>query len=336
VAGAFRSGSSVAPGTRTNTTITAPSGIQNNDILLIVISVGAASGITPTPPAGFTILPNFPAEYSQPDPYTVRVYAYWKLASGETGNYTVMHSSASSEAYMAAYSGADAAPINPSPSVAVDADGGVVSDGIEAAGLTTANDGSVVIYIAATWNAVGPSSPPTGTTPTFSERYDGGAGGTLYVADGVLATAGATGVKSIPAVSNHPTWAAALIALEADTGGGGATATAQPGVGAVSLNGRAPGTSSFTNVRIREVLVNESGQPVGGATGIDLLVWYAGYPIGAPDVSLASLTTDADGTTSWSIPTGTLAYQQPIFYVATSGDTSPSAYTCARLTPNYE
>lgn len=124
-----------------------------------------------------------------------------------------------------------------------------------------------------------------------------------------------------------------VIAITESAGGGSTTVT--PGVGSVTMQGRAPGSSAFNNVRIREVLVNASGQAVGGATGISLAVWYAGIPTGAPDVSLAGLTTDGAGTTSWSIATGTLAYNQSIFYVAYD-PTTPTRWTCARMTPSYE
>lgn len=117
---------------------------------------------------------------------------------------------------------------------------------------------------------------------------------------------------------------------------GASTATATPGVGAVTMQGRTPSTSAFQNVRIREVLVNASGQAVGSLANVGLRVWYAGIPIGAPDVSLNSMTTDANGTASWSIATGSLAYQQLVFYVAYSSDTSASIWTCARLMPSYE
>lgn len=122
------------------------------------------------------------------------------------------------------------------------------------------------------------------------------------------------------------------------TGGdvsGGTDATVTPTPAALTLNGRTPGTNSFQNVRIREVLVSASGQPVGNASNITLLVWYGGRCRGAPDVSLTGQTTDANGTTSWSIATGTLGYQDPIFYVA-QDSLSFSNYTCARLIPDYE
>jgi hypothetical protein len=108
-----------------------------------------------------------------------------------------------------------------------------------------------------------------------------------------------------------------------------------PAVGAAALQGKTPGTSAFQNVRIRQVLVNESGQPVASAANITLLVWYGGVCRGAPDYSINGMTTDANGTTSWSLVTGTLGYNDKIFYVA-QDSISFSNYTCARLTPNYE
>jgi hypothetical protein len=115
----------------------------------------------------------------------------------------------------------------------------------------------------------------------------------------------------------------------------GSTATATPGVGAVTLSGRAPTANAFTNVRIRDVLINEAGSPVANQTGIHLVVWYSGFPIGAPDLSYSNMTTDPTGTTSWSLATGTLMYNQRIFYVAHDGHSSLSVYTCAQMQPTY-
>lgn len=114
-----------------------------------------------------------------------------------------------------------------------------------------------------------------------------------------------------------------------------AGSTLSPGVGAITLNGNTPTTSAFQNVRIREVLVNNSGQAIGSAANITLLVWYSGTFGGAPDVSLNGMTTDAAGTTSWSIATGSLAFNQKIAYVA-QDSISFSNYTAARMTPSYE
>jgi hypothetical protein len=102
-----------------------------------------------------------------------------------------------------------------------------------------------------------------------------------------------------------------------------------------SLTGLAPTSNAFTNVRIREVLINEAGSPVANQTGIHLVVWYNGFPIGAPDLSYSNMTTDPTGTTSWSLATGTLIYNQRIFYVAHDGHASLSVYTCAQMQPTY-
>mgnify|MGYP001591711135 CR=1 FL=1 len=120
-----------------------------------------------------------------------------------------------------------------------------------------------------------------------------------------------------------------------DWEGGNLETILTPAQAALTLNGRGVTTSAFQNVRIRELLVNGSGQAIASATDITLLVWYAGRCGGAPDVSLNSMTTDADGTTSWSIATGTLAFNQAIFYVA-QNSVSLSHYAAARMTPSYE
>jgi hypothetical protein len=120
------------------------------------------------------------------------------------------------------------------------------------------------------------------------------------------------------------------------TAGGGSSTTVTPTTGGVTLEGRTPSANPFTNVRIRDTLINEAGSPVGSRTGIHLLVWYAGRPVGGPDLSYSAMTSDANGTISWSIATGSLAYNQHIFYVATDGGASLSQYTCARVIPSYE
>jgi hypothetical protein len=98
-------------------------------------------------------------------------------------------------------------------------------------GLTTPNNSALVVCAACAWDAIGAGAvPPTGTTPTFTERYDPGTGGVLYVSDGVLATAGATGDKTQLLPGNNggtppgssPN-AGGLVCIEADTGGGGRT-----------------------------------------------------------------------------------------------------------------
>lgn len=116
---------------------------------------------------------------------------------------------------------------------------------------------------------------------------------------------------------------------------GASTTTLSPSQATLTIAGNAPLANSFTNVRIREVFINEAGSPLSNMTGMSLQIWYAGSPNGAPDLSYSAVTTDAAGTMSYSIATGSLIYNQAIFYLATDGHASLSAWTCARMTPTY-
>ncbi len=111
--------------------------------------------------------------------------------------------------------------------------------------------------------------------------------------------------------------------------------TINPTTGSITVNGRQGTINGFSSVAIREVLINEAGSVVGNRTGMHVLVWYAGNPAGAPDLSYSNLTTDPNGTASWSLPIGGLTFNQQIFYVATDGGASLSQFTCARLLPTY-
>lgn len=213
---AFRSASSLAAGTRTNSTLTAPSGITNGDVLLLILAVGHDPAVTTTPPSGFAALTGFPVDMTfPPDTWVARFNAWFKIASSESGNYTATHSSASTEGWLGCYSGGGAAsPINPAPAITDHAVGGGGAVLI-APTITPLVDSSAVVWVGQNWDGTGAASPPTGTTPTFTERLNVTTE-TLYVADGVLTTAGATGTKSVTSTQgdNRP-WIAALICIEA-------------------------------------------------------------------------------------------------------------------------
>lgn len=159
-----------------------------------------------------------------------------------------------------------------------------------------------------------------------------GSTGTMYI-DNVFAASLAADIDIL--IDNSTITSYTLF----DDGGGGGSATisnTSPQDIALTVNGRAVTVNTFTSVAIMEVLINEAGSPVSNRTGISLLVWYGGAPVGAPDASYSALTTDANGTTSWSLAPGGLTYNQTIFYVATDGGASLSMYTCARMIPTYQ
>lgn len=208
---AYRSSTSTTYTTRTNTTLTAPAGIQNGDILVVWFVVGAVGVAIPvTPPAGFNVASGFPHSTND-GAFIVNCYVWWKVASGESGNYTFTHVLADSQGWIGAYSGADTgAPLTPAPTYASGT--GQTST---ATGLTTARNSSAVIFVEHDWgDLTNDLTPPTGTTPTFTERTTGTIA-IVYVADGVLSTAGATGNKTITNNNNvgFP-WQASLIAIQ--------------------------------------------------------------------------------------------------------------------------
>lgn len=208
----------VAGVTQTNTTITAPAGIVDGNVLIALIHTGSDPVRAITPPAGWTAITNFPLNMisHSGDPYIVRQHAYYKVASGESGNYTFNHSSAHVEAYLSRWSGVDTADIFNVLNVYTSTDPSANIGGTATAPtITPTVDGSGIIWWGNCWDGFGNTSPPTGTTPTFTERAND-TSGVFYVADGVLTTAGATGAKSVTTAqpSNRP-WLAGMICLKA-------------------------------------------------------------------------------------------------------------------------
>lgn len=183
-AAAFRSISSTTYASRTNTIVTAPTGIQNGDILLLVLILGASTPPTPTLPSGFSVLSGGPTTITDSG-FSVACRLAWKLASSESGNYTATHATASSQGMMLAISGASSA--TPVSSV----NNGTATLGTYT-GITTPSNSSLVAGIQVAWDSwTGADAGISGTTPTFTARLDDT--NQIYVGTGVLATAGATG-----------------------------------------------------------------------------------------------------------------------------------------------
>ena len=220
MAAAYRSISSTTYASRTNTTITAPAGVQDDDVLVLTFVRGQAGSApaTPTWPAGFTPLSGYPTTVADLSGYTLSKWVLTKTASGEGSSYTVTHGNGASQGVMFAVSGASgvvAATQNSQTFTSYGA--GTVT--ATATGLTTVVDDSLIAFVVHNWDLYGAGTPPTGSTPTFTEHLDD-ATSLLYVATGVLATAGATGDKSHNtgnAYFYHP-WSASLIEVRAAVG----------------------------------------------------------------------------------------------------------------------
>ena len=179
---AFRSLTSLAYASRTNTTLTAPAGLADGDILIaLIITAKATTAPTPTPPAGFT---SFGAVTSVTDAgsFNGRMHVFWKRAAAESGSYTFTHAVASSQGILAAYSGALASgtPLG-ATSNATGNDN--ISTGTT---ITTTAANSYLLYGAHNWTGTARAAP-SGMT----ERFDN----LGYLADQLIATASATGTR---------------------------------------------------------------------------------------------------------------------------------------------
>jgi hypothetical protein len=186
----YRASTNTTYASRTNTVVNLPTGTKDGDLLLLWHLLGNATPPTPTITAGWTLVPGLPTTQTVSG-FSVTARLWYRFANGEPTSYTITHTVSNSQAYLGAYQGVSAAlPLNPTPTV---------NKGINTTstytGLTTLANNCLVVLIGHDWgDFTNNLTPPTGTTPTFTERLDV----TLsYVADGTLATAGATGNKSM-------------------------------------------------------------------------------------------------------------------------------------------
>jgi hypothetical protein len=228
-------------GTRTNSTIVAPSGIANGNLLVAVLHVGDASALPAlaiTPPAGWTEVTNSPAAQAKADPYTIAIHIFYKVASGESGNYTFSHSTAETEGFMYRLTGTHATtPIDVAPGAmaATIVGGAGVENGktTNYASVTTVTDGASLLFAESVWDAPG-AGTISGSTPTIAVRRTGTIS---LISDGTQTTAGATVLRTRTNgnVNNDSPWASLVVAIRPSGGGGVAySLTAETGVLATS------------------------------------------------------------------------------------------------------
>ncbi|HYE77935.1 MAG TPA: hypothetical protein VEI97_08115 [bacterium] len=246
---AFRSQTTLASGSRTNSTLNKPAGLADNDWLYFYLTFNRDPATTPGTPTGFSVVTGFPVDMTMAgDTSTTRV-CLWKKkvtnAAGEPASYTATHATGFSEGWLAAFSGRDGTdPNDPVPGITDNPHSGVNGSTMTAPSITTAADDTDVLGLYACWDAVGSQSPTGGTTPTFTERHNPATGG-IYVQTGNLGagTAGTvTGTKAVSSSqgSNRP-WVAALVALKAAAAGG---VTVTPTTASLTLTAFAPTVSA--------------------------------------------------------------------------------------------
>lgn len=270
---AYRSQTSTTYASRTNTVLTAPAGLANDDILIALVFTGKTGTPTvATPPAGFTAIGTFTG-VADGGGFEARTLAWWKRAASESGSYTFTHVAASSQGLMLAYSGCitSGSPID----VASQNTGtGTTTTGT---GVTTTAANAMVLALNHDWEGTGTLSPPSGMT----ERFDG----LLYAAEVIQASAGATGnkVQTNANTSGGYPWAARVIALKEAAGGptnstGSASGTGTAsGVGASNAASTGSATAAGTATATGRSLFAAVGTATGGgtATGVGVAAFAA-------------------------------------------------------------
>jgi hypothetical protein len=212
VAPVFGSNWSTTYGSRTNTTITAPSDITDNDILIATLFVGRytsnGGAVSVTPPSGWTLVDYTSVVDASGDVFAGRMYVYWKRASSESGDYTFGHPSAFSQGIISRYSGCatSGSPIDVYSKAQMSAPGSTTTT---APSITTTASKDLLVWLSHDWEGTGSISPPAG----FTERSDS----LVYTADMVQVTAGASNSKSQlnGNVSEGNPWGVIMLALKA-------------------------------------------------------------------------------------------------------------------------
>lgn len=179
-------------GSRASTSIAAPAGIQNGDLLLSFMLTGASAGTPATPPAGFLPIPGiaWPNEGTSGG-FTVRAYGWYKWALNESGVYVHTHITANTQGVMLRVSGAD-------PTHTFEPDGtsaNAVGTTSTWNGVTTTRPETLILLYGWDFGGTGNNLVvPAGSTPTFTEHVD--IAPLVYVASGPMVTPGATGDKT--------------------------------------------------------------------------------------------------------------------------------------------
>lgn len=189
---------------RTTSTVTAPASIADGDILNFYLLCDTNG--TVTLPTGFTNYSGSPYNNAGYVSGAVWIFASWKRASGESGDYSATHTSRSTAGFMSVYRGcvASGTPTDATPTTNQ-------GTGTTATwtGVTTATDGTMLVAYGNGDTTAGASS-----SAGMTERQDlGGAPDSGMAYEVVQTTAGATGNKTATLV-NSQNWMTFLVPLK--------------------------------------------------------------------------------------------------------------------------
>lgn len=210
---AYGTGSVLAEATTVDSVFTAPASIADGDLLIIwlILILSGGAPPTPTPPTGFTAPAGTWPITGTFSTFQYAQYVWTKVASGESGNYTVSHGSCVNRGIMARITGADTTtPITPNPTQ--NSGTGATST---FTGLTTSVANELVILLGSDDNDNSNTYSVSGYTLQATTP-----GECLLTATQV--SAGATGNQTMTNNSSTGTpWFGVVLAVQPAAGGGG-------------------------------------------------------------------------------------------------------------------
>ena len=237
---AYRSEAHTSYGsTPTSVTCSKPTGTVDDGIMVATLFQGRYSPVAnaPTPPSGWAQISTYTI-VNDVSSFYARCSVWWKRAASEGSSYTwtMGADSPSTQVVIASYSGCIA---SGDPVDVASANSSTVTGTVTATSVTTTVANTKLLFTGHNWDGDGTLTPPTGMT----ERFDG----LVYLADQDIASAGATGNRTLT-LTGQPFWGIFLIALKPATG---TNVTASPtgnaltvSIGTVSVT--AAGSASAT------------------------------------------------------------------------------------------
>lgn len=181
----------VAFGSRTNTTVTTPDGVAVGEVIAVSMTAGNASltPVTITPPGGVTLEEIGNVTVSAPDPYSLRAVTYGIRHDG-SATYTFTHAAASTQAFVRHWMGVHPTVMQDVTAASATVANGVADTPIIAPSLTIVTPGAVSIINRVSWDGAA-ITPPAG----WAESYDLPV---MWVGYREWTAAGATGTTAVP------------------------------------------------------------------------------------------------------------------------------------------
>lgn len=271
---AYFGGTTLTHGTRSNTSLTVPASAPEGAIARIALYI--ESDTAPTPPTGYT---EFVDINHTAQTYRHRIY-YKRLGAGEGGtSHAFTHGSVWTDASMSVWS-------EPSRTIAPSGTSNQGTSGTAQGNtITPVGKYAAIEFLVAAFDGW-TGSPPTGSTPTFTERDDANEG--LYGASGIMSGApAATGNKTNTSTSDD--WAAALVLIEDVAAGWAATFAGGADNGTIGF-GASSVALTFTDEGNGAIPANDEIillAYVQTATGPAVRTWPSGFTEILTDVEIS-------------------------------------------------